>query len=1075
MLLTSLGTGGAQTDPTFTKITVGNIVTDLEGSISGTWGDYDGDGFLDLYVANSGFSGVLNSLYRNNGDGTFTKQLTNSFLTTLGATSSATWADLDNDGDLDLVVARFYSGPVEILFNEGAGVFRPILTTNTATVRPFNAGLADMNGDGWLDVFLSNAAASPPVAYLNQADGAFRRLTASEMGEPLLYPASSYYPAWGDYDNDGDADLLLSTPNGVFLYQNDGKGKFARVMVGSLATETSTCSVQWVDYDNDGWLDVSVVGITRAIALHRNLGGTNFVNQASTAQLGSAIEAYDSAWGDADNDGDLDLFVVNEYNRTNTFYRNNGDRTFTSVDIGSPIHDGDHDVGVNWVDYDNDGHLDLFIACGDVALQANLLYHNDGNTNHWLKVKLSGQASNRSGVGAKIRVTSRIGGQVFEQTRQISACGYGAGHGLIAHFGLGDATVAEKVRIEWPSGNVQELASQPVDRILTVTEQVLITPVRPTASLGGSITLTSQRSGTRQWYHDGVLLEGQTGQSLNLSNIQVADGGRYAVVTSSGGISYTNFVYLVVDTQFTKVTTGPVVTDTGNCPAVSWGDYDGDGYADLFVSRYQLGSSAVYRNNRDGTFGRILNLPFGRTSNEIGVWGDMDNDGSVDLLHELLGTVGGACLSASVYFNNADDTFTMQQRAPMVGYGNRSLVDYNNDGFLDAYYCRFAQNSLYRNNGDRTFTLMTATEVGPVATVTTFGAACWADFNDDGWPDLYAPHRQGNQSLMFRNDGTGRFVAVTNLVTRTTARAISGAWGDYDNDGRLDLCVVAHDGTSVVYRNLGNGEFERPAGTPTLTGSENCAAWGDYDNDGFLDLFFSDYQSGNKLFRNNGDGTFTRITTGSIVNELPLLGAGSYGGLWLDYDNDGFLDLYVINGDDASSISTANQLYHNNGNSNAWLRVRLVGTISNRDGVGAKVRAYAYYAGAYRWQRRDISAGDEENGNHLTADFGLGNATLVTKLRVEWPSGVKEDFASVPLRRILTIVEPSLKGSLAVDGKFHVSMTMSTNRVYQLQTSTNLVDWTVVTNFTGSGSCTPVEYVDPEPPALGASRYYRLK
>ncbi len=234
---------------------------------------------------------------------------------------------------------------------------------------------------------------------------------------------------------------------------------------------------------------------------------------------------------------------------------------------------------------------------------------------------------------------------------------------------------------------------------------------------------------------------------------------------------------------------------------------------------------------------------------------------------------------------------------------------------------------------------------------------------------------------MFRNDGTGRFVAVSNLVTRTTAPVIGGAWGDYDNDGRLDLCVAALNGTSVVYRNLGNGEFERPAGTPTVTGRHNFAAWADYDNDGFLDLFFSGGKSGNKLFHNNGDGTFTRITTGSIVNELPPLGAGSYAGLWFDYDNDGFLDLYVINGDDASSIPTANQLYHNNGNSNAWLRVKPVGTVSNRDGIGAKVRVQAIYAGQLRWQRRDIIGGDEDNGNHLTADFGLGNATVVSKLR----------------------------------------------------------------------------------------------
>ena len=175
--------------------------------------------------------------------------------------------------------------------------------------------------------------------------------------------------------------------SGISLYRNDGKGKFERVFVGSLATDTSGFSVQWVDYDNDGWLDVPAVGITRQIALHRNLGGTNFANVAMGAGLGASTEAYDSAWGDADNDGDVDLFVINEYNRINTFYRNNGDGTFSSVDIGGPIHNGNRDCGVNWVDYDNDGHLDLFIACGDATPEPNLLYHNNGNSNQLAQSK----------------------------------------------------------------------------------------------------------------------------------------------------------------------------------------------------------------------------------------------------------------------------------------------------------------------------------------------------------------------------------------------------------------------------------------------------------------------------------------------------------------------------------------------------------------------------------------------------------------------------------------------------------------------------------------------------------------
>ena len=1071
MLLATFGTALGQTDPTFTRITSGNIVTDQEGSISGTWGDFDGNGFLDLYVANSSATAdVRNSLYRNNGDGSFTKMLTNTFLATLGITAGAAWADIDNDGDVDLVAPRFSSGPNEVLFNQGAGVFTSRRFTETGQWL-LSPALADMDGDGWLDVFFSNINGLN-LAYRNQGDGTFRRLTSSEVGDIATYSGESYLPSWGDYDKDGDADLVVGTATGLLLYRNDGTGKFERVSLGSLASDPGGANVQWVDYDNDGWLDVPVVGPTRVNALHRNLGGTNFVNTAAAAGLGDhLVDAWNAAWGDCDNDGDVDLFVVNQL-KANTFYRNNGDGTFSSIDIGSPLQDGNRDCGPNWVDYDNDGHLDLFIASGDGLPETNLLYHNNGNSNHWLKVKLTGQASNRSGVGAKVRVTATMGGQVVQQTRQMSAGGFAEGHGLIAHFGLGDATIIDKVVVEWPSGNVQELTSQSVDRILTVTEQVYITPVRPTASLGGSVALTSQRSGTRQWYHEGVLLDGQTSSTLSIADIQLSDGGRYSVVTDSGGTFYTNFVYLLVDTQFTKINEGPLVTDTGNCAFEAVvGDYDGDGYEDIFVPRWKWGLTTLYHNDQNGTFSRSSAAPSQQSADdwEGATWGDFDNDGKLDLLAIR------DRKPSFLYWNDGDGLFS-SSAFDTISPWNVAVADYDRDGQLDLYfsYAFVGPNRLYRNTGNRTFRSMSATEVGLVASESTFGGAAWADYDDDGWPDLCAPDHEQRRTRMYHNERNGRFSAANNVVS-SSGDSLACAWGDADNDDRQDLFIVRFRGTSQLYRNLGGGTFA--LGSLSYTGNyANGASWADYDNDGFLDLFISDYLSPGVLFHNNGDGSFTRVSTGSIVTErIPGATAGSLWGVWFDYDNNGTLDLYHLNGYDNATAGVTNFLYRNNGNNNAWLKVKLIGTTSNRDAVGAKVRAYAAYAGAYRWQRRDITGGDTINGGQSFAHFGLGNATVVNSLKIEWPSGIVEQFFNLPVRQSLTIVEPSLKGSLALDGKFHVAMTMSTNRVYQLQASGDLVNWTTLTNCTGSGSCAPVEYVDPEAPTAGAARFYRMK
>jgi hypothetical protein len=186
----------------------------------------------------------------------------------------------------------------------------------------------------------------------------------------------------------------------------------------------------------------------------------------------------------------------------------------------------------------------------------------------------------------------------------------------------------------------------------------------------------------------------------------------------------------------------------------------------------------------------------------------------------------------------------------------------------------------------------------------------------------------------------------------------------------------------------------------------NFAAWADYDNDGFLDLWVSGYTSGNKLFRNNGDSSFTQVTTEAVTNEPAPNGAGTYQVAWFDYNNDGALDLYLMNGDDLGAIWTANQLFRNNGNGNAWLTVRPIGTGSNRDGVGAKVRALATYADEARWQRRDISGGGLGNGNHRYAHFRPRRRHRVDVLRIEWPSGIVQELKDVAANLILTVTEP---------------------------------------------------------------------
>ncbi|PYK98468.1 MAG: hypothetical protein DME19_12440, partial [Verrucomicrobia bacterium] len=333
---------------------------------------------------------------------------------------------------------------------------------------------------------------------------------------------------------------------------------------------------------------------------------------------------------------------------------------------------------------------------------------------------------------------------------------------------------------------------------------------------------------------------------------------------------------------------------------------------------------------------------------------------------------------------------------------------------------------------------------------------------------------------LYLNLGGGSFTRVTSSSIFTDhAHSFSCAWGDYDNDGYLDL-FLPNGSQNFLYHNNGDGTFIRI--TDSTTGSiitdatGGVCAWGDYDNDGFLDLFVASAPPQDYLYHNNGDGSFTRILTGSPINDG---GINPVGCAWGDYDNDGFLDLFVARGADAAVES--NLLYRNNGNSNGWLKVKLVGTVSNRSAIGAKVRIRATIGGRAFWQMREINTGSGFSAGPLEAHFGQGDATNIDLVRIEWPSGIVQTMTNVPPRRFLTVVERQAFGTIttpsftdvsrATNGMVNLSATGDTGLLYLLEASTNLVNWTklgVRSNATGT-----VGFTDPKATNY-ASRFYRM-
>ena len=249
---------------------------------------------------------------------------------------------------------------------------------------------------------------------------------------------------------------------------------------------------------------------------------------------------------DYDNDGDLDMIFseVSLSDHTLVLYRNDGKGQFT---LTTEAFTGQASTSVlgPWVDYDNNGFLDLFAGRPVAGRFEVSLYRNQGNGNRWLKLTLTGTHSNRSALGAKVRVRATLGGRSVWQLRSIASNLWSEDGGR-SHFGLADATQAEEIRIEWPSGNVQTLTNVAADQILAVTEPILFRPEHPVATINGMLTVTNLTSATeRQWYFEGAILDGKTNRILTLTNVQPDQAGRYTAV----------------------------------------GDFNNDGHVDLFVPR----------------------------------------------------------------------------------------------------------------------------------------------------------------------------------------------------------------------------------------------------------------------------------------------------------------------------------------------------------------------------------------------------------------------------------------------------------------------------------------------------------
>ncbi|HEY2821831.1 MAG TPA: CRTAC1 family protein [Candidatus Acidoferrum sp.] len=525
-----------------------------------------------------------------------------------------------------------------------------------------------------------------------------------------------------------------------------------------------------------------------------------------------------------------------------------------------------------------------------------------------------------------------------------------------------------------------------------------------------------------------------------------ANAPEFSDVTAAAGIHFTHF----------KGNDGVSINLEEFGPGVCVSDFDKDGWQDIYFvngrDRYNRGISvknALYRNNGNGTFTDVTDsagVP--GTNYGLGcVWGDYDNDGFPDLFVTQFG-------ANVLYHNNGDGTFTdVTTKAGVAGlesgtfHSGAVFFDYDRDGKLDLYvgsyvnlgpkaqrYCDIggvksscapavyhgSPNALYHNNGNGTFTNVTASAkiLQPDGKNLSVGAFDW---DNDGWPDLFVAN-DGQPAYLYQNLHNGKFremAETAGMAYNTHGQMMASmciSLGDFNNDGWLDLYISDFQKNSDhVWRNSGKGYFDEISDEAGITlATKEVLSFGggflDYDNDGWLDIFIGNghvypeieqvstdtlYKQHNSLFHNEANSKFTDATIPGGLTAVPTRAAR--GVAFADFDNDGYVDVLVANNGDPPTLLRNNALHKNH-----FVNFKLVGTKSNRDALGARIKLTA---GGITQIREIAGGGSYLSQSDLRANFGLSGATVISTVEVTWPSGTHQTFQNVEANRFYQIDE----------------------------------------------------------------------
>ncbi|MBW7997474.1 MAG: hypothetical protein FVQ81_13045 [Candidatus Glassbacteria bacterium] len=953
---------------TFTAMNDSTGLNDTGEGVAAVWGDFNGDHLPDLYLVKES---AANKLYRNNGDSTFTNVAASAGVDHAGNGAAAAWGDYDNDGDFDLFLANKDS--VQVMYsNDGDSTFTRLGSSGGLAVHGTarSAAWLDINLDGWQDLLVTFSDSANKL-FVNRGDSTFSDEAPGEGLDLYGYWSSV---TWADPEDEGVPDIYLGRRNGANVYfDSDFSGNWFKVRLHGVVSSR-----------------FGIGATVRIVA-----GGRTYLRQIDG---GSGSQSEPVALFGVDSASTVDSLTV--------FWPAGLRRDTTNLAVNQAITWFETDSVFPVVDSTTD-YPDTDLLAGPYTISSKMtdnnsftptLFYSSNQGQSFTTVSMT--ASGGDYYSADIPGQS-TGTRVYYFVRAVDSLGHTTRDPYFAPDTLYDFSVDDSVptilSVSAFGDTADTAGPYPVTVRATDDDSLRDVYLVRAVYRGGalaerdsvSMDLTASDSAGYTFYHE--MTGEEIGSQVDYYIRAVDLVGNYSLQPPDPVDS----VYSFRVAHFSEGTLASGLR-SGGWQGVSVADYNRDGLSDIYLANTDTADVLLLAT--DTTWANVSSLlgSAGSGASRGGFWGDYNNDGYPDLY--IISSSANVLLS-----NDGDGTFTDVSAVAAVDDAGDSWaaawIDYNRDGRIDLFVAnKDGADKLYHNNGDSTFTdtALTAGLNGGTGTV----ACAWADYDGDGWDDVYIVN-YGSTNRLMRNQKNGTFIEMTSNAGVTGGiSSASATWADYDNDLLPDLHLV-EQAEDMLFRNRGDGTFSTmdlsADGLSSQPGGFG-AAWADYDNDGYPDMV----KSRGELGKEDLPAVLRGSSGGELVNstfEAGLNDAGQHRGLaWLDDNGDGRLDLIVV-GRLSSPRLYRNILFDSNSH---FIRLNLQGTASSIIPGGSEV--FAYWSGGQAMRRLGGGTGFTSLSEQ-TVHLGVGSATAVDSVVIRWPSGMRQVLTDVVLDAVGTVVE----------------------------------------------------------------------